>query len=270
MKMKKPDFPDYKFEIILSMFKERGATYLSQEELHSPWELYYTDRGRVHGICGENAFELAQGEMILIPPDTYHVFWTGLSKAPTFIVINFTTDFSDLEKIAGVKIQVARQSAERLTDIVQEFGRRDPVSNNIAIKILAELLLRQYRRFTENRLDTSIGSSGKANLENEMIKRIDAYIEEHISENVDLEQLSGILHLHKYYLSRLFKSHKGESLSSYINGKKIARARELIRTSSLNFTQIAERMGYQSLSSFSRAFKRSEGISPAEYSKSIL
>ena len=50
---------------------------------------------------------------------------------------------------------------------------------------------------------------------------------------------------------------------------KVEAAKEMIRMSQLNFTQISERLGYSSIHYFSRQFKKTTGMTPSEYASSI-
>ena len=50
---------------------------------------------------------------------------------------------------------------------------------------------------------------------------------------------------------------------------KISAARQMIREGRLNFTQIAAKLGFQSVHYFSRRFKLVTGMSPSEYAASV-
>ena len=52
-------------------------------------------------------------------------------------------------------------------------------------------------------------------------------------------------------------------------GFKIHAAKEMIRTSSMSFTQISQQLGFQSLHYFSKLFKEKTGMTPSEYAKTI-
>jgi YesN/AraC family two-component response regulator len=56
----------------------------------------------------------------------------------------------------------------------------------------------------------------------------------------------------------------------YFYRLKIEEAKRLIRNGTNNFTQIADKLGYSTIHYFSRQFKKIVGMSPSEYSKSIL
>ncbi len=60
---------------------------------------------------------------------------------------------------------------------------------------------------------------------------------------------------------------RGEKFSSLLQTARFAHAEALLQQSDLSMTEIAQRLGYRELSAFSRAFKRSHGISPTEWSR---
>ena len=55
----------------------------------------------------------------------------------------------------------------------------------------------------------------------------------------------------------------------YFSKMKIDSAKHLIRIGNLNFSQIAERLGYNSIHYFSRQFKQLTGMTPTEYASSV-
>ena len=69
----------------------------------------------------------------------------------------------------------------------------------------------------------------------------------------------------RFYLETCFKKRFGISLISYRNKIRMNTARELLKTSSVSYT--AETVGYQSIYSFSRAYKNFFGVSPTKDSE---
>ena len=55
------------------------------------------------------------------------------------------------------------------------------------------------------------------------------------------------------------------TIGTYIIHKKMEEAKELLRTGRMNVSQVAERLNYMSVQSFSNSFKKVNGISPAEF-----
>ncbi|MGI5957814.1 MAG: helix-turn-helix domain-containing protein [Massiliimalia sp.] len=81
-----------------------------------------------------------------------------------------------------------------------------------------------------------------------------------------MEQISRKLGYSKEYFSKLFKECVGENYKAFLDYVRISEAQRMIKFEGLPITVVAERVGYQSLCSFSRAFKRMTGHPPtSEY-----
>ena len=92
------------------------------------------------------------------------------------------------------------------------------------------------------------------------------YVNEHFTNNtISVKQIALDLGLHENYVSTLFRSEYGETLSGVIEKKRIEKACELLRNTNMKITNIAELVGYYSDVTFRRAFKKLMGLSPAEY-----
>ena len=69
------------------------------------------------------------------------------------------------------------------------------------------------------------------------------------------------------YISRIFKEKMGTTLQAYITLKKMEKAKEMIRRGDITITEIALKLHFESLQSFSKSFRRTVGMSPMEYRK---
>jgi AraC-like DNA-binding protein len=63
-------------------------------------------------------------------------------------------------------------------------------------------------------------------------------------------------------LSHLFSAYIGQSVADHVRSLRMARARDLLETTDLTVSEVARRVGYGDPAHFSRAFKRSERVSP--------
>lgn len=91
------------------------------------------------------------------------------------------------------------------------------------------------------------------------------YIEENISEQMALEDISKQFCISEYHFNRLFKTVVGKSLKQYILGRKLTLALERLRTSGDSIINIAYDFGFEYPEVFSRAFKKQFGIAPLIY-----
>ncbi|MFR9235767.1 MAG: helix-turn-helix domain-containing protein, partial [Eisenbergiella massiliensis] len=76
-----------------------------------------------------------------------------------------------------------------------------------------------------------------------------------------------VVNLSASYLSFVFKENSGLNFVDYVNQFRLRKAKELLENTSYNISQIAELVGYSSANSFSKVFKKYNGISPAQYRK---
>lgn len=75
------------------------------------------------------------------------------------------------------------------------------------------------------------------------------------------------IHKDYTYLSKLFSSNLGVTIEKYFIHLKIEKAKELIETSQLNFTEIAYDLGYSSVNYLSSQFKQITGMRMGDYKK---
>lgn len=87
------------------------------------------------------------------------------------------------------------------------------------------------------------------------------YINQNLSENLDIDIIADRFHFSRYHLMRLFKQETGYTISRYITSKRLLAARELLQTD-LPVTEICYRCGFQNYSTFSRAYKLEFGECP--------
>ncbi len=93
------------------------------------------------------------------------------------------------------------------------------------------------------------------------------YIDNHFKENLSLDQLAELAHVNKYYLAHAFRREFDTSPISYLISRRIRESRFLLAETDHSLSQIAQILGFSSLSYFSQSFRRLEGISPMEYRK---
>jgi len=92
------------------------------------------------------------------------------------------------------------------------------------------------------------------------------YIEQHYNEDLTLEELSKVASFSKYHFHRIFKSIVGVNVSDYIRRVRLSSTTLKFKTNQ-KITEIALDSGYETNSSFSKAFKKYFGITPKEFSQ---
>lgn len=106
-------------------------------------------------------------------------------------------------------------------------------------------------------------SEAEATPQNQRFTKIRDYISAHLNEPLPLSALAARFSLSPAYLARLFKQETGEKPSNYVNRLRVSAAYALLLDTELSVTEIAERIGYESVYYFSRVFKKVMGFPPS-------
>ena len=96
------------------------------------------------------------------------------------------------------------------------------------------------------------------------------YINQNLNDyNLSLPLICESVGCSVQHLSRLFRSEMDTTINEYVHLQRINRSLELLEDSSLSVAQIADQVGYSSLDTFSRNFRRQTGMTPSEYRNRI-
>jgi two-component system response regulator YesN len=98
-----------------------------------------------------------------------------------------------------------------------------------------------------------------------MMGQLADYISNNLGGDLSLNILTEIAHFSPTYLSRLFKQVTNVSLSEYIGRLKYEKAVQLLINSDMKVVQIAELLGFETQSYFTRFFKKHADMGPLEY-----
>jgi len=105
------------------------------------------------------------------------------------------------------------------------------------------------------------------NKDSKPIRIIKEYIEQHYNEPVSLDDIARLVYLSPSYISTAFKLQVGVSFSAYLIQVRLDKAKELLKDTVLNISEIAQQVGYTDVKHFSKLFKKIAGINPIEYRK---
>lgn len=98
----------------------------------------------------------------------------------------------------------------------------------------------------------------------ELKEQIIEYINKvYVSPNLSRYDVAAKFGLTEGYLSHFFKEQTGENFSTYLENLRIEEACKLLNDKTLTIQEISEKVGYNSVYSFRRAFKRVKGVSPS-------
>lgn len=89
------------------------------------------------------------------------------------------------------------------------------------------------------------------------------YIEEHLTDEIDYEELGRIACCSSYHYQRMFTYMAGVTLTEYIRRRKMSLAAVELQNTELRVIDVGEKYGYQSPTAFNRAFQSVHGVTPS-------
>ena len=91
------------------------------------------------------------------------------------------------------------------------------------------------------------------------------YIEKHLDQKIELRAVSKAAGMSHAHFQRTFRALTGDTLSTYVRMRRMAKALDLLLSTDRRVLDIAVGAGFESQEAFARAFKRTFGITPTAY-----
>ena len=132
-----------------------------------------------------------------------------------------------------------------------------------AVKLLA--IFAQHLAMVSNQVFIQ-----RENSEPPVIAKARAYIQEHQTEELSLNQVAKAVNMSSYYFCKMFKKVCGINFTDYVARVRIEKSKNLLLNPNLRVSEIAFEVGFQSLTHFNRVFKKILGQSPTEYRAQLL
>ena len=115
-------------------------------------------------------------------------------------------------------------------------------------------------------VDTASQEAGQTE-ENDTVSKAMHFIQEQYMNPISLLDVATHVNMSQFHFSRLFKKDCGYSPHEYLILTRLNRAKHLLKTTGLPVKVIAQKVGYQNVSSFTNAFTDRVGISPTLFRK---
>jgi AraC family transcriptional regulator len=106
-------------------------------------------------------------------------------------------------------------------------------------------------------------------LDDRRLRRVLAYVEEHLAEDITVADLANVACLSVFHFTRAFAAATGVPPHRYVSRRRLETARAMIATGRASLSEIALACRFSSQSSFTRAFRRAMGMTPAEYRQTL-
>ncbi|WMJ24427.1 AraC family transcriptional regulator [Paludicola sp. MB14-C6] len=262
-------------EILIFCKCDYQTTYQKLEaHIHKDcFEMVYFFNGCQDYWVEGNEYHCRSGELFLTKPNELHSSGESLEQKSGlyYIIFHLTEntnaflglDDKDLFTLKQVlfgmdtrKVQGSARFKQLLEQVVNVYEQKDLFYNNrikgLYIEIFYEMIQLIKRQNEQKPKEKAI------------LKSI-AYIQEHILENITVEQLAELEYLSYTQFILLFKEATGFSPHDFIVREKIEVAKDMLRYTKLPITQVAVALNFSSSQYFATVFKRYVGLSASEY-----
>lgn len=253
------------------------------EREYSVFDLLYVIKGELFLTEGGKPFRVAEGEYIILIPGLEHYGHRGCLEDTHYFWLHFQEEAYEL----------ADQGGENWTVLKLEHGTfetpplyslRLPRKGKVDQKAFIE---KQFRSLLDDSAENSDLPLRKQLLFEELLihlqkeafripsanERVAAeaqrYIDRHYKEKLSMDQLSAALHYHQDYITRCMQKVFGQTPGQYANKARIHEAKRLLSVTNDKMSSIAEQVGIDDPTYFSKLFKQMEGMSPVEYRRMI-
>jgi len=248
---------------------------------HDFYECYLYIAGDVTYMIEGKSYSLMPGDIVLIntkelhqpiinskePPYERIVLWLDKS-----FVASLSTEQSDLKRCfedihrenvirADIKTQ---QSIKSVLSKLLNLSNYNGMGGDLLYKVyIIELLtyINTLLFYNNEKIEIEISKSN-------LIDNVIFYINNHLEDEIRIDDLSNQFFISKYHLLREFKKHSGTTIHKFILQKKLIFAKELILTG-MPITEVYPSCGFGDYSNFFRAFKNEYGITPKQFFKNV-
>jgi AraC-like DNA-binding protein len=224
------------------------------------YQLEYFVEGNGTVYTGNRWMEFSPGSLCFIPPgiaheiiypksgtmDNYSVkFKLGADFRQPAPAGAFVTEVSDerkpivlglLKNLAGEYVQDIPSSPEKLRSLVR--------------------IINEIKSIHSERV-------GK----NSLVNRIKQIVNANISKKLHITEIAYQLDLSHEYVSRLFRKHTGQTLTSYINSQRLESSLVMLKNTDIPFKKIAADCGFKSVNYFHTMFKKHFSLTPRNIRK---
>jgi AraC-like DNA-binding protein len=203
---------------------------------------------------------------LVLPPRVPHAYWADADRPWTIWwlhargahVTDYLTAMAATDREVIVELHDAFRAAATVEDAVTQLEQDETVPSLVAAGGHAASLLAQ--------LASDQASGGRTG--REPVQQAQEHLRRHLDRPVSVPDLARLAGMSVSHFSALFRRTTGGGVVEYLKRLRMARARELLLTTTMDVHEIAAAVGYADPFYFSRQFHRVHGCSPTTYRRS--
>ncbi|HRU04719.1 MAG TPA: helix-turn-helix domain-containing protein [Candidatus Brocadiia bacterium] len=249
--------------------KPRGDVVRAHKHLRYAHEIVYVDYGAADVTAGPATLRINAGQLVIIHGGAVHSF-RGVDGMP-YSYLNVMFRGRAPEALFGAPITLDNYSVDLLQRLRQEIEWDRPYRRDAMASCLTSLLVHLARQALAGAPAPRQPHEPayRRRYHSIVVSRALRIIGDSYATPLTLRQASAAAGVSASYLTALLKRETGDSFVRLLRAQRVEAAKRLLQESALTVPDIAEAVGYRSLSFFFKVFKRATGMTPAEYSRSL-
>lgn len=184
-----------------------------------------------------------------LEPEASHILLTPPSESVPWI----------LHLLDAMETETMHSSFHALSDNIDERF------STLTLKYQLASLLTELNRLYLSHFQ--VASSLKHQRYSSLVSDVCSYIEQNVENEISIEDLARRFAVSKTFLYNITREFLNLPLSDYISMVRINKAKSYLANTDYSIEIISQKVGYSSISSFSRFFKNNVGMSPLKYRK---
>lgn len=256
--------------------------WVAEKEKHFAFEIAIILQGIQRTFYDGYYVDYHEGDIVLIPPGTSHEKHSFSEEGSTYFSVHFDIDEPEIQHLilmyCPLLLSEHNPAYPSIKQTLASFIELIEVSNTtikyklIIIRLLIDLVSFLLDYSEEERLKIDLSDNTTLIQAKEIAETIQsnyqAYTANPILENNDLlsiDMTAETLNISNSTMLKVFKKVYSMSPKQYLDMLKYNDAKSLLNQPKPSIGEIAEIIGYQNTSHFSRQFKKWSGFSPTEY-----
>lgn len=248
--------------------------YVFPGETHNFWECLYVQKGEVCVSADERVYNLNDGEIIFHKPLELHKFIVNSEAGADLLIFSFAAE-GDLTTYLRDKVfRLSQSQIVMVNDLLSYIHARTQTADGrmrlhsylapfetfaCYSQMVAAYLCQLMLSLSEEGNVSSVSSSPDAIV----FRKAISYLNHNLHRQPTVREIAKYCNVSEAGLKRVFDKYADIGVHKYLLKLKIKAAAELLHDGQ-SVSEVADKLGFNSQSYFSKAFKRETGSSPSE------
>lgn len=250
---------------------------------HEEFEILYVSRGTAVFRIKDHSYEIGKGQFLFVNSGELHSACSTDKNGCRYHALVFNLSFLNSSSNDSCQSRYISPFMLKQYKLAHSIPQGNPLEKSIHSLILEmiEKLTQKnagYELFVKGSLFLILsymveGGLLEENIRNstvsgkergEKIKRVIEYISNNYSKKIQIDELAELTDMNRYNFCRFFKGYAGMTPIEYLNLHRINEACRLLQSSGCSVTDAALQTGFESMSYFSKIFRKYKNVTPSK------